>query len=64
MPDVLVIAQPGNHNTFTDSEGFFTFNGLVPGIYELSLHPESLPEHAMVEPPATQTIELSFRCCQ
>jgi hypothetical protein len=58
IPDVLVIAQPGNHNTYTDNEGFFAFNGIVPGTYEISLHPESLPEHAIVEPPATQTIEL------
>ncbi len=59
LGDILVIAQPGNHNTYTDSEGSFTFTGLVPGTYEISLHPESLPEHATVTSPQTQTVDLS-----
>jgi hypothetical protein len=32
---------------------------MVPGTYELSLHSESLPEHATVEPHRTQTVELT-----
>jgi len=59
LSDILILAQPGNHNTYSDSEGCFSFNGMVPGTYELSLHSESLPEHAIVESPATQTVELA-----
>jgi hypothetical protein len=59
LADVLVIAQPGNNNTYTDGEGYFAFSGMVPGTYEISLHPESLPEHATVERPQTQTVDLT-----
>ncbi len=59
LSDVLVVAQPGNHNTYTDSEGSFGFTGMVPGTYEISLHPESLPEHATVESPQSHTVDLT-----
>jgi hypothetical protein len=59
LPNVLVLAQPGDYNTFTDAEGHFAFLGLPPGTYELSLHPESLPSHAVLASPATQTISLT-----
>ncbi len=58
LADVLVLAQPGDYNTFTDAEGYFAFLGLPPGTYDLSLHPESLPEHAHVESPAVQSVSL------
>lgn len=59
LPDVLVLVQPGDHNTFTDSEGYFAFSGLPPGTYEVSLHPESLPEHAQIQAPAVQSVTLA-----
>ena len=33
--------------------------GLPPGTYELSLHPESLPSHAVLAGSATQIISLT-----
>ncbi|MGQ9921108.1 MAG: hypothetical protein ACUVRZ_07225, partial [Desulfobacca sp.] len=59
LPNVLVLAQPGNYNTFTDEEGHFAFLRLPPGTYELSLHPESLPPHALLVGAATQTVTVT-----
>lgn len=58
LPNILVLAQPGDHNTFTDEEGYFAFLGLPPGSYELSLHPESLPPHAVVTGPPAALVTL------
>ena len=48
IPDVLVLLKPGDLNTYTDSEGFFAFEGLVPKEYEVSLLAETLPEHGQL----------------
>lgn len=59
VPDVLVVLKPGDMNTYTDSEGNFSFNGIVPKQYELSLAPDTLPERAEVLTPQTQTVKLT-----
>ncbi len=51
LPDVLVLLTPGDLNTYTDREGYFSFDGILPKSYELSLAPETLPERAMVTAP-------------
>ncbi len=59
LPDILVLAQPGDHNTFTDAEGNFAFLGLPPGTYQLSLHPESLPPFALIKGEALKNLSLA-----
>jgi hypothetical protein len=51
IPDVLVLLTPGDLNNYTDSEGYFAFEGVLPKSYELSLAPETLPEKAHVASP-------------
>lgn len=51
VPDVLVLLTPGDLNTYTDSEGYFSFEGILPKSYELSLSPETLPENSHISAP-------------
>jgi hypothetical protein len=51
VPDVLVLLAPGDLNTYTDSEGYFSFEGVLPKAYELSISPETLPELSQVTSP-------------
>jgi hypothetical protein len=51
IANVLVLLTPGDLNTFTDSEGYFSFNGILPKSYELSLSLETLPENAHITAP-------------
>jgi hypothetical protein len=51
VPDVLVLLTPGDLNTYTDSEGYFSFEGILPKSYELSLSPETLPENSQITAP-------------
>lgn len=51
IPDVLVLLGPGDLNTYTDSEGYFSFEGVLPKAYELSISPETLPELSQVTSP-------------
>ncbi|MBM4272940.1 MAG: hypothetical protein FJ134_00530 [Deltaproteobacteria bacterium] len=48
VPDVLLVLKPGDLNTYTDSEGDFAFEGVVPKEYELSILAETLPEDTQV----------------
>jgi hypothetical protein len=59
VPDVLVVLKPGDMNTYTDSEGNFSFDGIIPKQYELSLAPDTLPERAEVLQPQTLTVKLT-----
>jgi hypothetical protein len=51
VPDVLVLLTPGDLNTYTDSEGYFSFEGVLPKTYELSFSPETLPENSQITAP-------------
>ncbi len=59
VADVLVVLKPGDLNAYTDRNGCFSFEGMVPKEYEISLAPETLPERAEILPPRTQTIKLA-----
>jgi hypothetical protein len=59
VPDVLVVLKPGDMNTYTDSNGNFSFGGVIPKQYELSLAPDTLPERAEVLSPQTLTVKLT-----
>jgi hypothetical protein len=51
IPDVLVLLEPGNFNTYTDSEGYFALEGLLPKTYEMTLDRETLPENSQIIAP-------------
>jgi len=51
LPDVLVLLQPGNLNTYTDSEGYYSFEGILPKSYEISVDRETLPEYSEISAP-------------
>jgi hypothetical protein len=58
VADVLVILNPGDLNTYTDSEGNFSFEGVIPRSYEISLDPQTLPEYARLTSPPTLRVDL------
>jgi hypothetical protein len=59
VADVLVELKPGNLNTYTDSQGYFSFDSIIPRGYVVSLAPDTLPERSEVLPPQTLTVKLS-----
>jgi hypothetical protein len=59
VTDVLVVLKPGDMNTYTDSNGNFSFDGIIPKQYEISLASDTLPERAEVLQPQTQTVKLT-----
>lgn len=59
VADVLVILKPGDLNTYTDSEGNFSFDGVIPKKYEISLDPETLPEYSRLTSPPNLQADLS-----
>jgi SdrD B-like domain len=52
IPDVLVLLEPGGNNAYTDEDGKFTFENVIPGEYTLKLDPATLPEDAVLTSPA------------
>lgn len=59
IPDVLVVLKPGDLNTYTDNEGFFSFEGVVPKPYEVIIDPQTLPPYAEITSPKTLTVSLA-----
>jgi hypothetical protein len=57
IPDVLVLLQPGDNNTYTGEDGKFIFENILPGDYLLKLDPATLPEDAIFTSPS----ELKFQ---
>jgi hypothetical protein len=57
IPDVLVLLEPGGNNAYTDEDGKFTFENIIPGEYTLKLDPGTLPEDAVSASPP----ELKFQ---
>lgn len=51
LADVLVLLQPGNLNTYTDSEGYYAFEGILPKSYEITVDRETLPEYSEISAP-------------
>jgi hypothetical protein len=59
VPDVLVVLTPGDLNTYTDSEGYFSFEGILPKSYEVSLDPETLAKYAEITSPKVLKVDLA-----
>ena len=51
ISDVLVLLEPGNNNTYTDEEGKFIFENILPGAYTITLDPATLPEDSVYTSP-------------
>lgn len=73
MPDILVLLKPTAApkdqresaymqelalNTYTDDKGKYSFKNILPGEYEISLAPDSLPKGAEVHPPRSLKVLL------
>jgi hypothetical protein len=56
MPDVLVLLEPGDNNAYTDGDGKFIFENVLPGAYQMRLDPSTLPG----DPVYTSPEELKF----
>ncbi len=56
LPDVLLVVEPGDNNTYTDEDGRFVLENILPGKYSMRLDPETLPEGAT----STTPLELNF----
>ncbi len=59
VADILIVLKPGDLNTYTDSEGNFSFEGVIPRTYEISLDPETLPEYSRITSPPTLPVDLT-----
>ncbi len=57
ISDVLVLLEPGDNNTYTDEDGKFIFENILPGDYLLKLDPVTLPEDSIFTSPS----ELKFQ---
>ncbi len=59
VPDVLVVLKPGDMNTYTDRKGNFSFDGVIPKQYVISLAADTLPQRAEVLAPQTLTVNVT-----
>gem|GEM_PF-2636678 len=51
IPDVLVYLDDGDVNTYTDHDGFYTFDNLDPGTYTVKIDAGTLPaNHSFTSP--------------
>jgi hypothetical protein len=58
LADVLVILEGGEINTYTDEEGKFIFENVLPGEYRLKVDSSTLPEGAVFMSPSEIRIEV------
>jgi predicted porin len=58
IPDVLVFLQPGDNNSYTDEDGKFLFENIIPGEYRLKLDPVTLPEDSVFTSPEQLKFEV------
>lgn len=56
LPEVLVYLDAGANNTYTDDEGRFVFENIIPGDYVVKIDPVTLPEDTIfTSPPEIKT---------
>ncbi len=58
MPDVLILLEPGNNNAYTDEDGKFTFENILPGKYQIRLDLATLPEDSVFTSPEELLVEV------
>ena len=59
IPDVLVLLEPGNNNAYTDEDGKFIFENVLPGPYKMRLDPVTLPEDSVYTSPEELKFEVA-----
>jgi hypothetical protein len=58
IPDVLILLEPGNNNAYTDEDGKFIFENILPGNYKMRLDPATLPEDSVYTSPEELKFEV------
>ena len=58
VPDVLVVLEPGELNTYTDQDGMFILENVLPREYVMKSDPTTLPEDAVFTSPAELRFEV------
>jgi hypothetical protein len=58
LPDVLIYLADSRINTFSDSDGNFAFENLMPGHYEVRLDTTGLPEGSKLVTPDRFSVEV------
>jgi hypothetical protein len=58
VPDVLVVLEPGDLNTYTDQDGMFILENVLPREYVMKSDPTTLPEDAVFTSPAELRFEV------
>ncbi len=58
IPDVLVLLEPGNNNAYTDEDGKFIFENVLPGAYKMRLDSATLPEDSFYSSPEELMLEV------
>jgi len=58
ISDVLVLLEPGDMNTYTDEDGKFIFENILPGAYKITLDPVTLPEDSLYTSPEELKLEV------
>ena len=58
VSNVLVLLEPGNNNAYTDEDGKFTFENILPGAYKMKLDPATLPEDSVYTSPEELQFEV------
>jgi hypothetical protein len=61
ISDVLILLGTGEVNTYTDEDGKFIFENILPGEYILKLDPATLPEGAIFTSSSEIKFEVSAR---
>ncbi len=55
----MVLLTPGSQNTYTDEEGRFSFENILPGEYTLKLDAVSLPENSAFTSPEELKLQIT-----
>jgi hypothetical protein len=58
IPDLLILLEPGNLNTYTDEEGNFVFDNILPGEYTMRIDPATLPEEIVFTSPSELNLQI------
>jgi len=58
MPDVLVLLEPGDNNAYTDEDGKFILENVLPGAYQMRLDSSTLPEDSIYTSPEELKFEV------
>jgi predicted porin len=58
MSDALILLAPGNNNAYTDEDGKFIFENILPGKYKIRLDLSTLPEDSVFTSPEELPVDV------